>query len=67
MHAKVESRKRGVKWSVVMGAAGVITLAAGLSNLGGDLFSGVCRAIGSVFFFLAGVAWVAERGVSPDA
>lgn len=53
--------------SGIMGLLCVITTLAGLSNLGGDLFSGFCRGLGGVFFGLGFVALVVEKAEETEA
>ena len=67
MQANNEAKKSSVNWAAILGGLGVVTLGVGLSDVGGDMVSGMCRGLGAVFLFLATTAWVITHGISPEA
>jgi hypothetical protein len=56
-----------MKMSKIMAVLCVITTIVGLTDVGGDLFSGLCRGLGGVFFGLAFVALVVEKAEETEA
>jgi hypothetical protein len=53
--------------SRIMAALCVIATIAGLTGLGGDLYSGLSLGLGGVFFGLAFVALVVEKAEETEA
>ena len=59
--------RRKLKMSSLFGMACVIGWAVGLTDLGGDMFSGLCRAFGSVFFALGFISLVIEKAAETES
>jgi len=47
-----------MKMIKVMGVLGAISLAVGLSDVGGEMFSGLCRAFGAVLWIAGYIAYM---------
>lgn len=56
-----QPKRRKRKLSIILAVAFVVSIALGVSDIGSEMFTGLCRALGAVFFILACLAYAIEK------